>query len=364
VSLEPGVLDILRDVRRSASDRRKVFLALYGLFAFAPLALGVVALGRAGLLGGVGDQLDATFRRPVQSTVAFFREAALAGRWGLLAATLLGIWFVGALVGSFFGLAVTRMAAVELTCRRRSEAKEALRFAARNWFWVLLTPVSLLAGAVALLGAAVLVLRLPALFEPLLVVAGPLALLLCVGAGFLLVGLLAGGFLASPCIATEWSDSFDAISRVYGYGFGHAHRLLLYRCGGALMMLCATLARAARVGLALVLFYAALVAGLGAERATSLLHGIFLEPPQGLLIPPSAGGWAVLLAVAALLTALLARLLVLRVVLLQAIYLRLRFRVDKVPMENIDGYRPDDSAYDPVAQGFELVEVEEEIQAE
>lgn len=361
---QPGILDLLRDVRRSASDRRKVFLALYGLFAFAPLALGVVALGRAGLFGGFGDQLDATFRRPVQATTAFFREAALSGRWGLLTATLFGLWLAGALVGSFFGLAVTRMAAVELTCRRRSEAKEALRFAARNWFWALFAPLSLLAGAAALLGAAVLLLRLPALFDPLLVVAGPLALLLCAGAAFLLAGLLAGGFLTSPCIATEWSDSFDAVSRVYGYGFGHAHRLLAYRCGGAFVMLCATLARGARVALVLLLFYAVLVAGLGAERATSLLHGIFLEPPQGLLIPPSAGGWAVLLAVAALLTALLARLLVLRVVLRQATYLLLRLRVDKVPMETIDGYRPDDSAYDPVAQGFELVEVEEEIKAE
>ena len=48
----------------------------------------------------------------------------------------------------------------------------------------------------------------------------------------------------------------------------------------------------------------------------------------------------------------------------QAIYLLLRLRVDKVPLDNIDGYRPDDSDYDPTAQGFELVEVEEEIPAE
>ena len=41
----------------------------------------------------------------------------------------------------------------------------------------------------------------------------------------------------------------------------------------------------------------------------------------------------------------------------------LRLRVDRVPMDNIDGYRPDDSDYDPTAQGFELLEVEEEIRS-
>ena len=110
------VLEMLRVARRAAGDMRKVFLALYGLLIFVPVALLVVAGGRVALSGTFTDQLARTFLRPVQATFGLFGDAFAEGAWGLMALVLLGIWLVAMLVGSFFGLAITRMAAVEITC--------------------------------------------------------------------------------------------------------------------------------------------------------------------------------------------------------------------------------------------------------
>ena len=51
--------------------------------------------------------------RPARQTIELVQAGAAEGRWGVLAAVALGIWFSFVLVGSFFGLAVTRMAAIE-----------------------------------------------------------------------------------------------------------------------------------------------------------------------------------------------------------------------------------------------------------
>ena len=50
-------LEVLRRVRRCASDQRKTLLALYGLLLILPLALFVVAAGRTAVFGGFGEQL-------------------------------------------------------------------------------------------------------------------------------------------------------------------------------------------------------------------------------------------------------------------------------------------------------------------
>ncbi len=358
------VLELLRHIRRSAGDQRKVFLALYGLLLFVPLSLVVVALGRWSLSHALGAELEAVFLRPVAATRGFFGAALDAGRWGLLSGILLGLWFAAVAVGSFFGLAITRMAAIELTCERRAEVKEALGFARRHVLWAFLTPSGLLLAALALLGVAGLVLSLGRISELLLVVAAPLALVLCLVAVLLVVGLVAGGILAWPTIATEWSDAFDAITRVYGYSFSHSHRVFLYRLGAGLVLLGAVLARGVRAAFALLCFYLAFVVGLGLDRSKDLVTSVLEEPAAGSPFPRTVAAWTLVACVAVLLTLAVARLLVYRSVLQQAVYLLLRLRIDKVPLGNIDGYRPDDSAYDPIAQGFELVEVEEEIPAE
>ena len=126
----------------------------------------------------------------------------------------------------------------------------------------------------------------------------------------------------------------------------------------------AVLTRAFRALVVVGSFYLVLRIGLGAEKTGQLLDIVLLEPPQGLPLPQTLAGWALLLCAAIFLTITVARLLVFRLILQQLIYLLLRMRIDKVPLDNIDGYRPDDSDYDPTAQGFELVEVEEELPTE
>ncbi|MHC4548931.1 MAG: hypothetical protein ACYTEZ_09145 [Planctomycetota bacterium] len=358
------ILEVLRRARRSAGDQRKVFLALYGLLLLVPLLFAIVAAGRSLLFAGFGRELQVTFLRPVAATTDLFEAALAEGRWGLMVAVLLCGWVAGAVVGSFFGLAVTRMAAIELTCERRAEVKEALRFARSHWHWAFLTPFCLLFGAVVLFAMAAGVMTLGRITDYFLVVAAPAAFVFSLTGVVLLLGLMSGGLLAWPTIATEWSDAFDAITRVYGYSFTHAYRVLLYRAGAGLTLLGAVCSRGFRAALVLGGFYLALLVGFGGERTRALLTAVILEPAQGLPFPQTLAGWTIVACVAIYLTLLLARLLVFRLVTRQAVYLLLRLQIDRVPFENIDGYRPDDSAYDPTAQGFELVEVEEEIPAE
>lgn len=358
------VLEMLRVARRAAGDMRKVFLALYGLLIFVPVALLVVAGGRVALSGTFTDQLARTFLRPVQATFGLFGDAFAEGAWGLMALVLLGIWLVAMLVGSFFGLAITRMAAVEITCQRRADVKEALSFARAHWHWGLLTPAGLAFGTIALLALAAAVMVLGRVSEFFVILSAPVALVLVVAAIALLVGLLAGGILAWPAISTEWSDAFDAVTRVYGYSFAHGYRLLIYRTGALLAFAGAVASRGVRTLLVLCGFYIALRVGLGAEQTRVLLDTVLLEPPQGLPLPETLAGWTLLACGSIYLTLLVARLLVFRLVLHQSVYLLLRLRVDRVPLDNIDGYRPDDADFDPTAQGFELVEVEEELSTE
>ena len=358
-------LDLLRSARRAAADRRKLFLALYGLLLFLPLALLVLACGRAALHGDVVGQISETFVRPVQATGEFFKTAFHDGRWLLMALVLLGIWLVARLMHSFFGLAVTRMLAIEITCGRRADVKDAIRFARGHCFWGFITSASLLFASLLMLGLAVLFVWLAmTISELFLVLAVPAALVLVLGAVFVLVGLWGGGILAGPTVATEWSDAFDAITRVYGYGFTHTYRLFLYRTAGRLVLLGAAVARALRAGLVFLLLYGVLLLGLGADGTRELIDAILLEQPQGWALPQTAAAWTLLFCLAGYGTAVFARLLVFRLALCQVTYLLLRHHIDKVPLDNIDGYRPGDSAYDPTAQGFELVEVDDEISAE
>ena len=357
-------LELLRKARRSANDQRKIFLVVYGLLLLVPLLLVQLAAARSVLLGGFFTQLEVTFLRPAAALTDFFREAVSLGAWGTVAFLLLGSWAVAMLVGSFFGLAVTRMAAIELTCDRRAEVREALRFARSHWHWAFATPAGLLAGGLVLLSLGAFAMLLGRVTELAVVLTAPVALAMSITAVILFVGLFIGGILAWPTIATEWSDAFDAITRVYGYSFAHAYRVFVYRVGAGLTLLGAAVTRGLRALFILGGFYLCLVVGLGLDRTTRLVNSVLLEPAQGLPFPETAAGWALLACVAVYLTMLLGRLLVYRIVLQQAIYLVLRLRIDRVPLDNIDGYRPDDSAYDPTAQGFELVEVEEEITAE
>jgi hypothetical protein len=356
------MLEILRTARRSAADLRKVFLALYGLLLFVPFSLLAIAAGRTALHGDFGAELSKTFLRPVLAGAGFFRGAFAEGRFGLVVAVLFGFWLAWILVGSFFGLAITRMAAVEITGQRRADVAEARRFARSHGVWGFLTPAGLVLGALLLIALGAGLLFVGRASDLLLIIAAPISFGLVVTGIALLLGYLAGGILAWPAISTEWSDAFDAVTRVYGYSFTHAYRMLVYRAGALVVMAGAVLTRGFRAVLVLGVFYVVLRFGLGAERTRALVETVLLEPPQGLPLPQTLAAWTVLACVAIFLTLTVARLLVYRLILHQ--YLLLRLRVDKVAFDNIDGYRPDDSDFDPTAQGFQLVEVEEELGAQ
>jgi hypothetical protein len=77
-------LELLRRVRRCATDQRKTLLALYGLLLLLPLSLVVVALGRTVLFGGIGEQLAATFLRPVQAAGELLFGAWQTGTWAVV----------------------------------------------------------------------------------------------------------------------------------------------------------------------------------------------------------------------------------------------------------------------------------------
>ena len=84
------LFELLRRVRQSAGDQRKIFLAFYGLLLFLVLGLVVLAAGRAALQGSFPDALAASFLRPFLTTVEFFRGAWQEGAWGLMALVGLG----------------------------------------------------------------------------------------------------------------------------------------------------------------------------------------------------------------------------------------------------------------------------------
>lgn len=146
---------------------------------------------------------------------------------GFLAVFLLWIFLLTVL----FGGAITRLAALQATRRQHASAFEGLRFAARWYGWLLLSP--LIPLAVALAVGLLLALAGLALFNfPVLDIVGALLFgLMLVGgliAALVLVGLLLGANLLLPALAVEGSDAFDAISRAVNYVIGRPWRYLFY----------------------------------------------------------------------------------------------------------------------------------------
>ncbi len=143
---------------------------------------------------------------------------------GVLVLGLIAIW-------SFFGGAISRIAAVELAKDERIEIREARKFACKKYWaylWAPIVPtvgVGIFAGCVVVggligcipyLGVAVI-----GLFFPLALLAGFLVALI-------LVGGVAGGAMMMPAISAEGTDSFDGISRAYSYVYSKPWRYLWY----------------------------------------------------------------------------------------------------------------------------------------
>ncbi|MFZ5831435.1 MAG: hypothetical protein ACOY3P_15225 [Planctomycetota bacterium] len=186
----------------------------------------------------------------------------------LCALSSLAIW-------SFFGAAITRIAAVQLTTDERLSTMAALRFACSKWLSFFVGPLLPALGVVfALIPVWILGLLLRTGFTS--VVAGllyPVALLLGLVAALLMVGILFGWPLMWPTISSEGTDAFDALSRSFAYLFQHPLRYLFYAVVAALLgWLGWIFVQNFAAGIVWITYWAAGWGG-GSERLAQILSG-------------------------------------------------------------------------------------------
>lgn len=147
-------------------------------------------------------------------------------RWYLAAYAL-----AGSAAWAVLGGAVARMAALHATKEQRLGVVEAVRYASSQWVWFFLTPLMplILAALVAVVPVAFGLLFFNV---PWLGILGGLVfivpLVFAAIITMLLVLWVIGGPLFYPAIAVEATDSFDAISRAFGYVLGRPWQWLFY----------------------------------------------------------------------------------------------------------------------------------------
>lgn len=329
--------DLWHRTGRAARDDRKRLLSLYGVL-LTPVALVVASIVYRLLSGetlALGD-----LRRPLAYVIGPLRDAWMADQDLSLLLFLAVALLAWAGVWGLLGGAVSRMAAVHIASGRREPAAEAFAFARRHYAGfsgaravLALAVVGPLALGVLAASAA----RLPGWFGSILTVPGLVAAVLLA-----LVAVVAGslslvaGFVATPTIAVEDSDAFDAVSRVFGYAGAGLPRLVRIRAvflGGVAL---GVLWRGLRTALAL--FVGALVVHAGAGRArferwTDALGSLGTggEPPladllPGLALAALAGGLVALWLADAVTRVLCARV---------GAFLALRQEIDKVPADRL-----------------------------
>jgi len=164
---------------------------------------------------------------------SLYRLVFIAPAWAItkhpvffvfLLALTLAVW-------ALFGGAISRIASVEVARDEKISIRQALRFSTGKFLSFAtapLLPVLIFFAFGFLLSLAGLLLNLPFL-GPIVVGAGFVVVL---AMGVLLICVIlgsVGGFgLMYPTIATEGSDSFDAISRSFSYVFARPWRLGFY----------------------------------------------------------------------------------------------------------------------------------------
>jgi hypothetical protein len=133
-------------------------------------------------------------------------------------------------VWSYFGAAISRVAAVELAVGEWVGWAASLRWVRGKWLAYFAAPLVPMVG-VALAAAPIMLLGLCMKISFFAAVAGliwPLALAAACVMALLLVGVLLGWPLMWGTISVEGTDSFDAISRTYAYVLQRPVRYLSY----------------------------------------------------------------------------------------------------------------------------------------
>jgi len=217
---------------------------------------------------------DAFFSSWWQLLQPFWQSLELdRGLTGLACLALCGVWSLA--TWAFFGGAITRIAALELSCEERIGFMPSLRYACGKWLSFIAAPLFPVFG-IALAAIPVALLGLLVRFDVgllLIGVAWPVALLAGLIMAVLGLGLMFGWPLMFATISTEGTDAFDALSRSYAYVFQRPLRYLFYAIVaafiGTLSWLLVSNFAAGVVGMT----YWAASWGAGADRVTQIIDG-------------------------------------------------------------------------------------------
>lgn len=178
-------------------------------------------------------------------------------------------------VWAFFGAAIVRIAAVQLTTGQRLPLGLALRHAGRKWTSYFGAPLFPL-GGVLLITVFLSLLGLLLRFDASAVLTAmiwPLALAGGLIVTLLLVGLAFGWPLMWPAIGVQSSDSYDAISRSYSYVFQRPLHYLFYAWVAAALGTLAWLVASNLAHWVIEWTYWAASWGAGWERIQTLVSG-------------------------------------------------------------------------------------------
>ena len=142
------------------------------------------------------------------------------------------------LVWSFFGGAITRIAAVQLGREERISFREAIGFARRKLMSYFLAPIFPLFGLAGITLLTALLVGLPMAADLGVIWAGIVWILVLIGAlisTIVSLGVLVGWPLMAPAISSEGSDHFDAFSRAFSYPFQRPLHYLFYAIVAAIL---------------------------------------------------------------------------------------------------------------------------------
>jgi hypothetical protein len=221
---------IARDPRKVLLGAAGVILSLVWLYFLAWFFHSVIhAIGKEASRSMRGDALNFLTNPPI-GLQAFNDLCTIHLRpRAYIFLTILGLGLLA--IWSYFGGAISRIAAVELAKDERIEMREARKFACRKYWAYLWAPLVPAIG-VCILGLCNFLGGLfgciPVAGDFAMGVFFPLSLL----AGFLIalitIGGVAGYGLMVPAISAEGTDAFDGISRAYSYIYSKPWRFVFY----------------------------------------------------------------------------------------------------------------------------------------
>jgi hypothetical protein len=188
-------------------------------------------------------------------------------------ALLCGLWAIA--VWSWFGAAICRSAALQLTTRQIDHLGSTLRFVRRKWRSFAAAPLIPLSGILAM---AVPVALLGAFLRwewPSLLAAGLWPLLLVCGLvmALLMLVLAFAWPLMWANVATEGNDCFEAVARAYDYTLHRPLHYLFYACVASTLGALSWLVVSTVVALVINVTFRAAGWGCGTESLQTMMVG-------------------------------------------------------------------------------------------